>query len=223
MMKWSQVEERVRTKSLIHHPFFQAWSDGKLTTGDLGAFAKQYYAFENNFPRLLSRVHSRCEDAALRRRILKNLDDEDAGAENHRELWIDFSQALGLSRREVIEAPVLPETRQALETLSALSDHPNFAVGLAAMYAFESQIPELSALQLEGLRRFYGITDMKALRFFELHKQMEAWHSSEAKEMILSSGAAMEIVEAAADQACSALWCLADGVCKSRPTSACAA
>ena len=146
-MKWSEVEERVRTRSLIHHPFFQAWSDGKLTTGDLGAFAKQYYAFENNFPRLLSRVHSRCEDAALRRRILKNLDDEDAGAENHRELWIDFSEALGLARREVIEAPLLPETRQALETLTALSDHPNFAVGLAAVLLGLSSLAWRSALK----------------------------------------------------------------------------
>lgn len=215
-MKWAEVEERVRIRSLIHHPFLRAWSDGKLSKEDLGVFAKQYYIFENNFPRLLSRVHSRCENQALRRRILKNLDDEDAGAENHRELWIDFAEALGLGRRDVLEALASPDTRQALETLNALSDHPNFVVGLAALYAFESQIPQLAALQMEGLRRFYGITDSKALRFFELHRQMEVWHSSEAKEIILSSGAPMEIVEAAADQACSALWRLMDGVEKAR-------
>ena len=211
-MDFKQIDAAVARKGLLSHPFYQAWSSGKLTLEDLRFYAKQYYHLEKSFPRFLSRIHSSTEDAAVRQTVLENLVDEERGAENHRELWLRFAEGLGLSREEVLASEPHPQTSAAVESLMDLASDSDPAVGLAALYAYESQLPAVSQSKIDGLKAFYGVSDERAVRFFEVHKEMDAWHSEAERGALESLGASEETVRAAAVKGAEALWTFLDGV-----------
>ena len=115
-----RMEDRINSKSLLTHPFYQAWQNGELTLNDLRLYAQQYYFFESAFPMFLSSIHSKCQDRMVRQSILENLWDEEYGDNNHRALWLAFSAGLGLSEEAVVNAEVNKQTELLLETLIEL-------------------------------------------------------------------------------------------------------
>jgi pyrroloquinoline-quinone synthase len=58
------------------------------------------------------------------------------------------------------------------------------AEGLAALYAYESQIPEISRTKREGLAAFYGIDDPESTRFFTVHEEADVWHRQVEREAL---------------------------------------
>ena len=148
----------------------------------------------------------------MRRDILENLVDEERGPESHRELWLRFAEGLGLKREDVLNAPLNEKTKESVRALMELAADPNPVVGLSAMYAYESQLPAISATKIDGLKKFYGFSEPRALRFFEVHKEADVWHSAAEKNLIESSGARLEDVRVSAEKACKALWTFLDGV-----------
>ena len=67
-------------RSLLKHPFYQAWNAGTLPLESLREYAKQYFHFEAAFPTFLSAIHARMEPGAARQAVLENLWDEEHGA-----------------------------------------------------------------------------------------------------------------------------------------------
>ena len=55
----AQLDEAIEAKSLLKHPFYQAWSEGRLPIPMLQGYAAQYYHNELAFPTYLSAIHSR--------------------------------------------------------------------------------------------------------------------------------------------------------------------
>src|SRR5262245_14726142 len=104
------------SKHLLKHPFYQAWSDGTLPADALKAYAGQYYHHVTAFPRYVSATHSQCEDLAQRQFLLENLNDEEAGDENHPELWARFAEGVGIARDELERQPAAPATRALVDT-----------------------------------------------------------------------------------------------------------
>src|SRR6476661_5381133 len=101
----------VMQHSMLKHPFYVAWSEGKLSKEVLQEYAKQYYAHVRAFPTYVSGVHSRCEDVSIRQQLLENLIEEERGDENHPELWLRFAEGLGVARQNIRSAELLPSTR----------------------------------------------------------------------------------------------------------------
>lgn len=214
-MNWNRIEQIIEKKSLLNSSFYQDWSKGNLNLDDLRFYAKQYYALETTFPRLLSRVHSSCEQPHIRQILLENLNDEEQGTENHRELWLRFAEGLGLNREEVKNAEVSPTTQACINKLMGLASNPNPAVGVASLLAYEKQLPEVSESKIKGLKEFYGIDDAKTLQFFEVHKTVDAWHSEQEQKILEELNPDMDLVADAVDQTCDALLMFLDGVHKS--------
>jgi pyrroloquinoline-quinone synthase len=75
---------------------------------------------------------------------------------NHPELWLQFSGSLGLSKEDVEAAAIWPETQSLVDRFRAACRDSGTAAGVAALYAYESQIPAVSESKIEGLRNFYG-------------------------------------------------------------------
>ena len=50
----SRIEAAITEKSLLKHPFYQAWNAGGLPLDALRQYAAQYYRFELAFPTFLS-------------------------------------------------------------------------------------------------------------------------------------------------------------------------
>ena len=216
-----RLQGHISQRRLLSHPFYQDWRDGVLTMDDLRLYAGQYYHFEASFPQLLSAVHSRCADPTVRQSILSNLWDEENGEQNHRALWLGFCAGLGMAPHDVEDAPVHPKTRALLDTYKNICGTLSFQEGLAAIYAYEFQVPEVAVEKMAGLRDRYGIADPDALSFFQVHSQLDKEHSSlEAAAISEHTGSIEEpAVEAALQAGLEAWWGFLDGVQELRSES----
>ena len=58
----ARIEETIQERSLLKHPFYQAWTKGTLPIDSLKDYAAQYYHFELAYPTYLSGLHYRCQD-----------------------------------------------------------------------------------------------------------------------------------------------------------------
>jgi pyrroloquinoline-quinone synthase len=209
------LDNVVAENHLLKHPFYQLWSQGKLTRENLREYAISYYPHVAAFPTYVSGVHSGCEDPALRQELLENLIEEERGQENHPALWRRFAVALGASPSDLAAAPRTPEVADAIAEFRRSTHDGSVAEGLAALYAYESQIPEVSKTKREGLGAFYGIVDEDATRFFSVHEEADVWHRQverEALGRVADTPEAREKALAAARRCCDALNRALDGV-----------
>ena len=209
------LDSLVAEKHLLKHPFYVLWTEGRLSRENLREYAVSYYPHVAAFPRYVSGVHSHCEDAALRSELLENLIEEERGQANHPELWRRFARALGVGAESLTPAARTPEVSALIECFLETTRTGSVAEGLAALYAYESQIPEIARTKREGLAAFYGITDADAVRFFTVHEETDVWHRQVEREALgraSVSDADREKALAAAGRCLDALNRALDGV-----------
>ena len=209
------IDEKIEAKHLLTHPFYQAWSRGELTREALQDYAAQYYHHVAAFPTYLSAVHARTEDQAMRKQILANLIDEEAGSPNHPELWLQFASAMGVSKETAQSAALEPETANLIGTFRSVCSDGVPTDGMAALYAYESQIPAVSESKIEGLRKFYGMTDPAAYKYFSVHIEADKEHSAVERDLLtthLNDQTGPAATECA-DRVLDALWQMLSGVC----------
>jgi pyrroloquinoline-quinone synthase len=178
-------------------------------------YAVQYYPHVAAFPRYLSAIHSRCEDLPTRRALLENLIGEERGEDNHPELWLRFAEALGIPRRTVIATEPIESARQLTGTFVHITRDRPLSAAFAALYAYESQIPTVAAAKIDGLRRFYGLTDADALRFFSVHYEADVDHARAIAGMIerhCSDANDRGFAISGAREALAAVWSFLDAV-----------
>lgn len=208
------LEERIQERHLLKHPFYQAWNAGQLSLQTLQAYSKQYYRQVEAFPTYVSAVHANCPLLPVRQQLLENLLEEERGSENHPELWLRFAEALGVQRDDLLATSPLPETTTLLQTFRALTRDRSYQAGLAALFAYEAQVPQVAAAKIDGLKQFYGVHEARGLAFFQVHLQADRFHAETARQILhthLSPETAGEAVSAC-DQALEALWGMLDGI-----------
>ena len=210
------IDARIAARSLLLHPFYQSWVEGTLPMPALRDYAKQYYRHVAAFPTYLSAVHSHAEDAETRRHILANLIDEEAGHPNHPELWLRFAEGMGVERDEVAAAAPWEETERLVGTFQAICRERGTAEGLAALYAYESQIPAVAESKIAGLKKFYGVTEPRTLAYFEVHIEADREHAAVERKLLAAhlSEENASAAAAAADDVLDALWEALSGVCR---------
>jgi pyrroloquinoline-quinone synthase len=202
-------------RSLLHHPFYQAWTAGTLPIERLRNYAIRYYPHVAAFPRYISALHSRCDDLPTRQALLENLIEEERGADNHPELWLRFAQALGVPRETVAEAVPIAAAQTLVGTYLELAARAPMQAGLSALYVYESQIPAVAAAKIDGLKRFYGIADDRGLAFFKAHEEADVWHAQAGADLIerhCHTDEEAEVAIGAANRALDALWAMLDAV-----------
>lgn len=213
-----EVNQKIASKSLLNHPFYQKWNEGALTQEQLKEYAKQYYHFVKHFPRLVSCVHSNCDDFDTRQMLMQNLADEEgykSEFKNHPELWMDFAKSLGLTEDEVRNAVPLRETEYLVDGMYELAKSQDNELGIASLYAYESQVPEISKTKIEGLKKFYGINSDDAIAYFRVHEEFDVYHSKEELDAIIKKCKTDEEkkrVINAVDEAAALQWGFLDGI-----------
>lgn len=216
----NELNSVISKSSLLEHPFYQKWNEGALTIGELREYAKQYYHFVKHFPRFVSAVHSNCDDIEIRKTLLENLADEEGfktGIDNHPALWINFAAGLGLSEEEVKNAEPLKEVNDLVNGMYDLTKSEEYIKGLAALYAYEMQVPEISRTKIDGLKKFYGVDANKAIEFFTVHEEADVYHSKDELDIILKktdSDAKQNDAIKAAEASSKLMWGFLDGVYK---------
>jgi pyrroloquinoline-quinone synthase len=210
-----RIDALIAERHLLKHPFYADWRAGTLPMEALQDYAAQYYAFESNFPRFLSALHTRTERPDVRQAILDNLWDEEHGEANHAELWLRFGEGVGADRASVRGAEHHDATTKLVDTYRTLTQDAPLAAGIAALYAYEAQVPEVAAEKLNGLRDRYGVDDARALAFFAVHSTLDVEHSDAERRMIRELAPTAADEDAALDatqQTLDAWWAFLDDV-----------
>ena len=211
-----KIDNDIAEKHLLKHPFYLAWTRGELSREALTDYARQYYHHVAAFPTYLSAVHAQCNDQTTRKQLLSNLIDEEAGSPNHPELWVHFAESLGLSQPDAQNAEKWPETKNLIDTFRSVCGDGSTAQGLAALYAYESQIPAICESKIDGLKKQYGFTDPKHYEYFTVHIEADREHSAAEREMLSAyiDNNNFESVKESVNRVLNALWQMLSGVCR---------
>jgi pyrroloquinoline-quinone synthase len=211
-----KIDTDIAEKHLLKHPFYLAWVRGELSKEALTDYAQQYYHHVAAFSTYLSAVHAKCDDQPTRKELLSNLVDEEAGSPNHPELWKKFAEGLGVEDVDLAKTEKQPETKNLIDTFRSVCHDGSTAEGLAALYAYESQIPAICESKVDGLKRHYGFTDPKHYEYFSVHIGADREHSAAERTMLSAyiDNHNIDKVRAAAQRVLDALWEMLSGVCR---------
>lgn len=181
------VDALIKQHHLLNHEFYKAWSKGKLTKECLIDYAKEYYHHVKAFPTYLSAIHSRSDCQKTRQILLSNLIEEEAGSPNHPDLWKSFALSLGATEEEINNHKPSREIKEVIDTFRTISREGTVPQGIAALYAYESQIPEICISKIEGLKKFYGMKNPKDWEYFRVHISADKEHAAQEQELLRNS------------------------------------
>ena len=207
-----RIDAAIAEKNLLKHPFYRDWQMGKLSREELQLYAAQYYRHVEAFPKHLRVLAARTE-GPVRDIILENLAEEENPARPHPKLWRDFAEALGVNEEDITCCPALPGSQKVVETFREIVGDRSVAEAVAALYAYESQVPEIATTKIDGLKKFYGVDSSKALNYFAVHEEADKIHRAAWRGWLLehAHGDEEEIL-AATHEALDALWGALDAV-----------
>jgi len=217
---FSLLDQRIHKYDLLCHPFYKAWSSGKLTRDDLREYAEDYYHHVEAFPTYLAELGIRLEEGELRRAVLANMTDEKGGEDSfgeperaHSALWQDFVQGMGgscIAKRKPVR-----EIRELVSWFHRVASEGTVEEALAAFYAYESQVPRIAQEKDRGLRELYGANETTRA-YFTLHTTADVYHSQvwrkQLEKRIKANPQAAEKALTAGENAAKALWKALDGI-----------
>ncbi len=175
-----RIDEMIEEKSLLNHPFYQMWSDGKLTQESLAGYSKEYFQLVKAVPFFMTPIIEKAPDSVVSELIANQQEESD-----HVKLWINFAGELGVSEDELIPYTGLTKTLKAVSDLNELMN--TFEGGVCAMYAFEKEIPKISQTKLDGLAEFYEMTSNEATEYFKLHIEADIRHAASWRNILEKS------------------------------------
>ncbi|HTZ99733.1 MAG TPA: pyrroloquinoline-quinone synthase PqqC [Candidatus Aquilonibacter sp.] len=146
-------EERYHHK----HPFHLLMHEGKLTRGQLQAWALNRYYYQSRIPIKDAVMLARSEDADFRRAWRKRIIDHDGDGVDPGgiEKWLKLVESTGLPREQALEGSgILPATRYAVEA------YVNLVRSRSHLEAVASSLTELFSgklivLRMDKLRQHY--------------------------------------------------------------------
>jgi pyrroloquinoline-quinone synthase len=167
-----QINFEIEKQSLLKHDFYQLWQEGKLTLDHLAGYSKEYFQMVKIVPSLVKNVMESNVENKYQALIQNTLEDE----LTHIEPWINFSTSLNVDRNELLNYNPDGLTKQSIDNMLKISK-ASFEESVAALYALEKELPKISETKLEGLKKFYGITNDESNEYFNIHKEIDIYHS----------------------------------------------
>ena len=186
-----KIDRIIEERSLLKHPFYQTWSDGKLTRESLAGYSKEYYQLVKAVPIFMTQLLNYSPKS-----MYDELNFNQQEEFSHINLWQRFASGLGVSSSELTNYEGLHKTNHAISGLHSLMS--SFLSGSAAMYALEKEIPKISEIKLQGLAEFYGLTSENVTEYFKEHMEADIRHTASWQKAIDSvSDHDQEIIDAA--------------------------
>jgi pyrroloquinoline-quinone synthase len=216
----AELERRLRAigaeRYHHQHPFHLLMHEGKLTRGQLQAWALNRYYYQSIIPIKDSIILSRAEDPAFRRAWRKRIVDHDGDGTRPGgiEKWIQLAQSTGVPRETVIaERGILPAVRYAVNAYIDLVSKRSFLEAVASSLT-EMFSRDLISLRVDRLRQHYpwlssGLTyfDARLTQAPEDAQFALAWVTEHAR-----SRAEQELALGALRAKCDILWAQLDAV-----------
>jgi pyrroloquinoline-quinone synthase len=206
------LNQKLDQYHLLNHPFYKSWNEGKLTREIIKDYAEQYYQHVKAFPRYISATHSLCEDIEKRKILLENLNDEENRDADHPKLWKNFALAMGADSEKIEKVKADKFTQDMIDNFFK-NGRSTYAEGLASLYTYERQIPEIAETKIQGLKKYYGVKSKEGLEFFVAHKEADVFHRAECEKLL--DGLSKEeqgVAEKAALSTAKYLWNFLSGI-----------
>jgi len=150
------------------HPFHLLMHEGKLTRGQLQAWALNRFYYQSRIPVKDALVLAHTDDADFRRLWRKRLVDHDGDrpGDGGIERWLRLAEATGLKRERVASGQeVLPAVRYAVNAYLEMVSRRSFLEAVASSLT-EMFSRDLIALRMDALRKHYPWLE-PGLAYFE--------------------------------------------------------
>lgn len=170
-----RIDSEIEKRSLLKHSFYQMWTEGRLTIDHLQGYSKEYFQLVKAVPSFVQGIARWTDDQD----VAGNAKEE----ANHVEPWVRFASALGVSRSDLVDYDGAAKTNAAVSKLMDLSS-ASFEEAVAAMYAYEMELPRISRSKIDGLKKFYGMGSKDATQYFEIHEEADVRHAQVWREIL---------------------------------------
>jgi len=168
-----RIDSEIERRSLLKHSFYQMWSEGKLTIDHLQGYSLEYFQLVKAVPKFVEGIANDNPD------IASNAKEE----ADHVEPWARFAGALGVPRNDLVNYPGADKTNAAVDKMRELAN-ASFEEAVAAMYAYEMELPKISRSKIDGLKKFYGMEGGDATKYFEIHEEADVRHAQVWREIL---------------------------------------
>lgn len=216
-----ELQDMVAARHSKDHPIIGMIGRGELTREQLLGFSIQFYQlFPKVFPKPIAALYARCpDDPEIERHLLENLLEEGtgqvSGSASHRDLYISYGEALGLSREALDSAEPLPETAALVNWREVLfSQHPWIEAMASQGFALEGTAADRMRRLVPGLVDHYRVPQ-SAMGYWNVHISVEDDHGSLgpiAVERFATTDAAQAGVRVAVQRTLDTFWNFFDGV-----------
>lgn len=174
----ASIDRMIEERTLLRHPFYEAWSAGELSVQSLAGYSKEYYQLVKAVPRIMAPIVA-AAPAGAAAELEANMREE----RDHIRPWAGFAASLGVGAEELESHRCLEKTARAVDGMASLASS-GYAAGACAMYAFEKELPRISRTKMEGLAEFYGIDAEEAVEYFVLHTEADVRHAASWRGII---------------------------------------
>ena len=198
------------------HPFHQLMHEGKLTRGQLQAWALNRYAYQSRIPVKDAAILGRSEDPDFRRAWRKRIIDHDGDGKRPGgiEKWLRLVEATGLGREQAIRGEgILPATLYVVDAYVHLVRTRTFLEAVASSLT-EMFSRKLITLRMDRLRQHYPWL-ANGLDYFEGRITQAPEDAEFALDWVIKharTGEEQELALGALRAKCDILWAMLDAV-----------
>lgn len=199
------------------HPFHRLLHGGRLSLGQVQAWALNRYYYQSRIPMKDAALLARCTDPALRREWLQRVLDHDGlpGGEGGIDRWLRLCEGLGLDPDYVrSEAGVLPGVRFAVDA------YRHFVAERSLLEAVASSLTELfapgiHAERIPGMLQGYAFVSESMMSYFRIRLKQAPRDSGFALDYVKTHATTPESREAVCRALifkCDVLWAQLDAL-----------
>jgi coenzyme PQQ biosynthesis protein C len=199
------------------HPFHGLLHGGKLTKGQVQAWALNRYYYQAMIPIKDASLIARCEDSAVRREWRSRLVDHDGEHEGDGGIarWLKLTDGLGLDRDYVTSLRgLLPGTRFAVEAYVRFVREKTLLEAIASSLT-EMFSPVIISERMAGMLANYDFVTRETLSYFDKRPPQAKRDADFALDYVkqhANSPEQQQAVLAALEFKCSVLWSMLDAL-----------
>jgi len=199
------------------HPFHQLLHGGKLTKGQVQAWALNRYCYQSAIPRKDASFIARTDDPELRRMWRQRLVDHDgdAAGEGGIARWLALTGGLGLDHDYVVSRRgALPATKFAVEAYVHFVREQSLLAAVASSLT-ELFSPTIISERVSGMLANYAFVSKDTLAYFNARMSQAPRDSDFALDYVKREARTVEqqqAVLAALEFKCSVLWAQLDAL-----------
>src|SRR5262245_4711938 len=199
------------------HPFHRLLHGGKLSKGQVQAWALNRYCYQSGVPRKDAALMSRAHDRALRREWVHRILDHDGseGEEGGIERWLVLTDALGLDRDYVVSMEgALPATRFAVEAYVSFVRERTLIEAVASSLT-ELFAPSIHRERISGMLESYSFVGERAMQYFRRRLDQANRDADFALAFVMRHATTLQEQEAAVAAVrfkCNVLWAQLDAL-----------